>query len=285
MSTAIQKSHGAGIEREGFGSREVELRHETAASAVMARAKAETEARFIVALQRPRDADDARMRLLAECKRKGFAERAIFSLPRGNKPGRITGTENRIEGLTIRFAESAIRLWGNLDQTTTTTYEDDRQRQITVAALDLETNSRYAVDLTITKTIERSSPKDRMVIDERTNSAGGKVYIVACTDDELTQKQNSLVSKTLRTLALRLVPADIIEDCERQIVATKFAAIESDPSASRKAVIDAFAGQNIAPSDLKEYLGHDVGTCTPAQIADLQNLFAAIRDNEVTWPR
>lgn len=282
-NSALARVGGASVVKEGFGDKSVEMRHETASSAIMARAKAETEARFVMAIQRPRDPDDARTRLLGECKRKSFAERAIFSLPKGDKAGRITGTARRIEGLTIRFAESAIRLWGNLDQTTTTTYDDPFQRQITVSALDLETNSRYALDLTIAKTVERKDAKDRLVLGERQNSYGDTVYIVACTDDELTQKQNMLVSKALRTLALRLIPADILEDCEQQIVQTKNAQIAQDPNAARKAVIDAFASLNVAPSDLKDYLGHDVGTCTPAQIGDLQNLFAALRDNEISW--
>ena len=123
----------------------------------------------------------------------------------------------------------------------------------------------------------------KLVIGERQNSYNETVYIVACTDDELIQKQNMMVSKALRTLALRLIPADILEDCEQQICQTKSAEIAKDPNAARKAMVDAFASLNIPPSELKDYLGHDVGTCTPAQIGDLQNLFAALRDNEVSW--
>ena len=285
MSNAsIVRREGTSLERDGFGSREVEQRHETASTAIAAQAQAEIQARYVMAMQRPRDDDNVRVRLLKECSRPNFAKRAFFSLPKGNKPGRLTGTPGRIEGLSVRFAEAAIRMMGNILQSTRTVYDDDVKRMINVSATDLETNAVYGRDIIIEKTVERSDPKKGAVIlGQRTNSAGSVVYIVQSTEDELLQKESALVSKMFRTEALRLLPADTIEECEQRIVATVTNEDAKDPTAARKAVIDFFASLNVMPDELKTYLGHAVEQCSPKELLELRGLAGAIRDGEVTW--
>src|SRR5208337_3723267 len=107
---APSSNGGTSIVRTSFGEQSVEKRSETASTAVAAQAQAEIQARFIMAMQRPRDDDNVRVRMLRECARPAFAKRAYYSLPRGDKPGRLTGIPNRIEGLSVRFAEAAVRL-------------------------------------------------------------------------------------------------------------------------------------------------------------------------------
>ena len=285
MSTAITRStaNSGEIIREGFDGSSIERRGEQSSTALAAAAQAEVQARYLVALQRPRSMDDVRVRLLRECERPGFADRAIYSLPRGDKPGRITGAHNRIEGLTVRFAEAAIRLSGNIMQQTRVVYDDDFKRQINVSVSDLETNAVYSTDLLVDKTTERKNDNGRVVLAKRTNSAGALIYIVQATDEELAQKIANLVSKTFRTLGLRLVPADILEECEDRIIDTQRRKDATDPDAARKKISDAFAKLGVLPSDLNQYLRHDVASCSPAEIADMRALHNAIRDGETTW--
>jgi len=274
----------AGIVREGFGEVSVEKRHETAATSMAAQAQAEITARYIVARQNPRDADVVRTQLLKESSRPNFARRAFYSVPRGDKPGRLTGTPGRIEGLSVRFAESAIRVSGNILQATRTLYDDDYKRMINVAATDLETNAVYARDIVIEKTVERAKPKDKAVIlGQRTNSAGNTVYIVQATEDELLQKEGALISKTFRTLALRLVPPDVLEECEQRIVLTIEDENAKDPDAARKLLCDAFFKLGISPDELKEYVGHGLEQFSKQEKLDLTGLHQAIKDGEISW--
>lgn len=272
--------------REGFGETSIERRAETASSMVAAAAQAEIQARFIVAMQRPRDEDNVRIRLLKECERPNFARKAFYSVPRKGAPrGRISGIDGRIEGLSIRFAEAAIRIAGNIWQPTRTVYDDDFKRMINVAAVDLETNATYSKDIVVEKTIERSAPREgQVVLGKRKNSAGKDVYILQSSEEELLQKENSLVSRSLRTESLRLIAADTLEECERQIIETIKKADAADPDGARKEIADAFALLNVMPSDLKAYLGHQLDMCSPAQLTELRALYAAIREGEVTWP-
>lgn len=275
------------IVRDSFGGQEIERRGETAASALVAREHAEVQARFIMAARNPRDPDEVRSRLIRECQRTTFAEGAFYAVPRkGNPPpiGRITGREGFVEGLSVRFAEAAIRISTNIKQIARTTYEDEKQRNVYVAVLDLETNSSYEKDITIPKTVERNKAFEwQTVIAKRTNSAGRDVYVIAATEEELATREASAVSKAFRTLGLRLVPSDILEDCQRTIVETISAEDKKAPDATRKKLIDSFGRLNISPADLAAYLGHEIGRCSPAELGSLRALGVAIRDGLTTW--
>lgn len=248
--------------------------NETAATAVAAQAKALVEARYTVALHRPRDLDVVRERLLRECKRPSFAAVARYRKPIGAG----------IEGPSIRFAETAIRCMTNVTVETVTVYDDREKRIVRVMVTDLEANVPYSQDVTIEKTIERRNVKNGdEVLRSRTNSRGEPVHIIVATEDDILNKQNALISKAVRTLGLRLVPGDLIDEAMWQVQQTQKNADAADPDAARLRLYDAFADLGIRVSEIKEYLGHDGVALTPKELAELRGLYAAIRDGETTW--
>ena len=119
---------------------------ETASTAVAVQARAAVEARYKMALMRPRSWDEVRVRLLAACKRPGFAETARYAKPVGGKS---------IEGPSIRFAEEALRAMGNAYVETMVVFDDDERRIVRVTVTDLEANLSYPHDITLRKTVER----------------------------------------------------------------------------------------------------------------------------------
>ena len=72
---------------------------ENAAIAMAAKQKAVVEARYKMALARPRDIDKVRQNMLKDAKRPNFAAVAIYHKPIGKG----------VEGPSIRFVEAAIR--------------------------------------------------------------------------------------------------------------------------------------------------------------------------------
>lgn len=263
------------MQREDFSGTELEIRPETAASAVAAREKAAVEARYIVALRRPRDMETVRVRLLRECDRPGFAEVARYKKPTGGK---------FIEGPSIRFAEAALRCLGNVYPEQSIVFEDDQQRIVRVTVTDLESNLSYASEILVKKTVERREPKEgQEIISERVNSVGKKVYLVYASDDEVQMKQNALVSKALRNSGLRLLPGDIQEECMDRVLATQRKKDKDDPDAAKRKLIDAFAAIGIEPADLQAYIGHSLDRVQPAELADLRSIYATLRDSETTW--
>jgi hypothetical protein len=254
------------------------VNNDTAAAAVAAQAKALVEARYVVALHRPRDMDTVRAKILKECLRPSFAAVARYVKPIGQDKSKWP------TGPSVRFAEAAIRAMGNVTVDAVTTHDDSERRIIHVSVTDLEANVPYSLDVPVIKTIERRRTKDGdQILGQRTNSHGDQIYIIAATDDDILNKQAALISKAIRTLALRLVPGDIIDEAMDQIVVTQRTEDAADPDAAKRKLFDAFGSLGVSTEQLKLYLGSDGATLTPKGLTDLRALYAAIRDGEASW--
>lgn len=251
------------------------LDRETSVAAVAAQAKAAVEARYVMAMQQPRDIDVFRQNLLHDCKRPGFARVARYAKPVGGK---------KIEGPSVRFVETALRHFRNILRETPTIYEDDEKRIVRVIVTDLEANVTHSTDVPIAKTVERKQVKPGMeVLGQRENSYGDTVYLIRATDDDLLNKTNALISKAVRNMGLNVLPGDIVEEAQDLVIRTSRDEDAKDPDAARKKIVDSFATLGVRASDLTEYLGHSIDQCSPAEMDDLRTVYAGLKDGETTW--
>jgi hypothetical protein len=266
---------GAGMTRtDGAGGTSMTKSAETSSSAAAAMARANVEARFVMARHQPRDEDTARIRILRECDRPGFAEVAEYALPRAGKA---------ISGPTIRFAEGLARHFGNLSIESVVTYEDATTRLVRCTVTDLESNATYSQDVSIEKTIERKNAKPSDdIIGTRVTSQGHSVYIIRAGDADLLAKHNGLVSRAIRTLILRLVPGDLVDEALDRARATLQKGDAADPAAAKKKILDAFASIGVMPVQLAEAIGHPLDALSPAELGTLRRWFAAIREGSTT---
>lgn len=246
---------------------------EMAISASAALAKATIEAKFTIALRRPRNIMTARATILEACQRPHFAKSAMYNKPIGGG----------IEGLSIRFAETALQAWGNVDVSATTVFENAESRKVSISVTDLETNTSYCDEIFLNKTVERANVKpDQEILSTRTNSLGKKVYVVAATEDDLQNKVNAAKSKSIRNSGLRLLPEDIKEEAIEAIYKTCSKG-GGDPQAETKKICDAFASLNIAPTELERYLGHSLKTISPKELQELRAIYTTVSDEEASW--
>lgn len=270
MSTALSV-------RQEFGAQETTTALvETASTAIAAQSKAMVEARYIMAMRNPRNWDQVRQDLIAECKRPSFAHNksAYYRKPIGQG----------VEGLGIRFVEVALRCMKNVLIETTMIFEDDSKEIHRVSVTDLESNLTYPLDVRVAKTVERSKPMDDgSYISVRTNSYGKKSYTVPANEDDLLNKRGAQISKAMRTLGLRIIPGDLQDEAEEIIKAVRMDEAARDPGAERKKLADAFAGIGVKADDLTKYLGHSLDTCSPTELVDLRGIYGAIKDGEATW--
>lgn len=247
---------------------------ENAALEMAAQQKAIVEARYKMALARPRDIDKVRQAMLKDAHRPSFANVAIYHKPVGKG----------IEGPSIRFVEAAIRNMTNILTETATVSENDERRVIRVSVSDLETNTYFSQDVTVTKTVERSKlPQGEKPIRMRTNYKGQPVFVLHGTDDDILNKQNALISKAVRTLGLRLIPGDLVDEAlfyVRQTMAKQDAA---DPDAAKNRLIDAFSQLGVAVESLKDYVGHELSALDPNELQTLRAIYSAIKEGETTW--
>lgn len=247
---------------------------ENAAVAMAAKQKAIVEAKYMMALARPRDYDKVRQDMLKDASRPNFANVAIYHKPVGKG----------VEGPSIRFVECALRNMRNIDTNADTISEDDERRIIRVSVTDLESNSSYSQEITVTKTVERSKlPQGEKPIRVRTNSYGKPVYILHGTDDDILNKQNALVSKAIRTLGLRHVPGEIVDEALQIVRKTMATQDAADPDAAKNRLIDAFAQLGVAVESLKDYVGHELSALDPNELQTLRAIYSAIKDGETSW--
>lgn len=262
------KDHGLGLAVQ-------ERRGELAISAMAAKSKAEVEARYVVAMNRPRNIMDVRTTLLDACKRPRFAESARYKKPRSGG--------NYDEGFSIRFAEMAIQTFRNINVESSTIWEDSENRTVRVTVTDLESNTGFSKDIILAKTVERKNPKQgTTVVGQRKNSYGETVSIVLATEDELANKTAAQESKIIRNCGLRLIPQDILEECEEVIAAT-VAKGGYDTKAEIKKICDAFNALGVIPSELEKYLGHSLNIVTSKDLVNLRGVYSAIKEDEITW--
>jgi hypothetical protein len=252
----------------------VQSQIDPAAVAAAESVKARIQAQYLVALSHPRSYDQSRFRIMEACRRPSFADKVEYKKPVG---------KTTITGPSIRFAELALREWGNIDYSNTVVYDDEMNRRISVVITDLETNTTFSSSIQIAKTVERKDNKGRDVISERINSYGEKIYIVKATEDEILTKQAAMISKALRNEGLRLIPQEIIEEAINIARLTQQKDASSNMDEARKKISDAFGGLGIQPKHLEEYLGHPMSMCVPAEITDLRAIYNAIKNGEAKW--
>ncbi len=280
---ALVPAQGPGtVTRQEFGARELAIAGETSTALLAAQAEAMVKARFVVAMQRPRDWDDVRSKLLRACERPGFAGSATektWGAAWYRKP-----VGEGVEGFSIRFAEEAVRCMGNLDIQPVAVFEDEHKRILNVTVLDLETNVAYQTPITVEKTVVRKFiKKGEEALRVMVNSRNETTYLLPATDDEVFSKQQNLSSKALRTNVLRLLPGDIQAECRKRILEIRNGEAAKDPDGFRKKVVDGFAQLNVPIAELKELLGHDLATASPAELTDLRELWQQIKDGKTTW--
>ncbi len=270
------------VARREMGAEQLSRTGETSTALLIAQAEALVKVRFFVALQRPRDWDDVRTKLLKACERPGFAGSATeqtWGAAWFNKP-----VGKGVEGFSIRFAEEALRCMGNMDVETTPIFEDENKRILRVAVLDLEANVSIPTSVTVEKTVVRKFlKKGQEALKVMVNSVNERTFLVEASEDEVFQKQQALASKAIRNGVLRLLPGDIQAECRTRILAIRHGAAAKDPDGFRKTVADGFAKLNVLPSDIKKYLGHDLAKASPAQLTDLKALWVEITNGATTW--
>jgi len=140
---------------------EIVVGAELSADSLAAREEARERVRAGLARSFPRDFEVVSKALMAEVTRPAFAETAFYALPRKKKdPATGKMVEIAIEGLSVKFAETAGRLMRNLMVQARIVAETKTERLIEVEVMDLESNFTEIVQGVGSKTEERRGFKN-----------------------------------------------------------------------------------------------------------------------------
>jgi hypothetical protein len=289
------------IVKQSFGQLETRSASEVAAAAMSAMVEAEVKARYIMAMQNPRNIDQFRLDLLHEVERPHFVDNQLasgtmlkFKMPRGKEINAATGKweAKYVEDISIRFVELAARCFKNIADDSQIIFESPDMRLVRVTVTDLENNIPKSHTIAVSKTVEKKGekqgntwgpPKGRTVLSQRMNSYNEPVYIVEATEEEVKQKQNSEISKTKRVLTKALLPSDIVAEAvakAEKVIADKD---KLDPDSSKRKILESFAAIGVTVHDIESFLGRAPNALTPKELGDLRAIYSAISSGEMTW--
>lgn len=216
------------------------------------RAIAEAQGKLVIAKRFPRDEARAYAKIMESCKRKGLAEEATYSFPRGGQT---------ITGPSIRLAEELARAWGNIDYGIRELSRKDGVSEMEAYAWDLETNTSSSQKFTVRHWMDTKSG-GYALRDER------DIY-------ELTANQGA---RRLRARVLAILPPDIVEaalsECRKTLAGSN-----DEPIADRtRKMVKAFAKYGVTAAMIEARLGHSLDSVLPDEIAELTGTYNSIKN-------
>lgn len=215
----------------------------------------EVQAALVIAKRFPRDQKAAVDRIMNTCTRESLAAVALYQYARG-------GTD--ISGASIRLAEAIAQNWGNLDfgfrelsrgESNGKTYSE-----VQAYAWDMETNTRRSLQFRVTHW--RDTRKGGYAVtDER------DIY-------ELLANQSQ---RRVRACILAIVPGDIVEQAEKQCLATLNAKADTSAEATKK-LVEAFAEIGVSKEQIEARIQRRLDAITAAQVVNLRKVYTSIKD-------
>lgn len=219
---------------------------------------AEMQSKIFLAKQFPRNIEDAKTRIFAECESVKIAESAIYSYPRGKE---------EVRGPSIRLAEVIARNWGNFQCGVTEVEQNENSSVVKAYAWDMETNM--------------SDEKIFTVVHERHTKKG--TYKLTDPRDiyELAANQGA---RRKRACILALIPNDIVieamDRCEKTLEQHYNG---KDISEIWNDIVESF--KKYIPDDtealLERKLEKSADEVTRKDVEHLRYLYAAIRDGMI----
>lgn len=235
---------------------------------------AEVQAMYTVANTNRRIPELVRQAIIKECRTPSFAEKAVYTLPFGDK---------EVRGPSVRFTEAYVRAARNflvrdriVDITPTHTI-------IEVCVIDLESMNVEQAQAAVTPTVERKYPGDREILSQRVNSEGQPTFLVRATDAEMLGKTRSAVSKLKRNLIKTFITFDLLAECGKIVAETNENEAAQHPEEARRKLVDAFGELGVPADQLVEAIGQPIESLSPKQIAEWREIYTAINEGHATW--
>ena len=220
------------------------------------RAITEAQGKLLLAKQFPRNYTNCYATAIEACQRKGFAEKAFFSYPRGGQT---------VTGVTIRFAEELARCYGNLDYGIKELSHEDGKSEMQAYAWDLETNTVSSQNFTVEHIMETKHGNRKLTsqrdIYERTANDG---------------------ARRLRSRILAILPPDLVEDCIKECKKT-LAGQNGIPFKDKvKNMVVAFAKYGVTKEMLEKRLDHTVESISEDELTEYIGIFNGLAQKETT---
>ena len=211
------------------------------------RAITEAQGKLLLAKHFPRDYTHAYAKAMEACQRKGFAEKAFYSFPRGKET---------VTGVTIRFAEVLAACYGNVDYGIKELSHEEGRSEMQAYAWDLETNTVSSQNFTVEHVRETKFGNNKLT-----------------SQRDIYEKTANDGARRMRSRILAILPPDMIEDCIAECKKT-LSGGNSVPLADRiKQLVVYFQKKGVTQEMLEKRLNHKVEAMSPEEVSDYIGIY------------
>lgn len=243
-----------------FGGRAVATQQSAGARQSQSRELAETQTKYLMAQQFPRDVVANMDKILNAFTRPTLAEKAQYQFARGGSD---------IVGPSIRAAEAIAQQWGNLEQGFR-----ELSRGVDVDGVPYSEVEAYCVDLEA-----RTGKRLQFIVRHwRDTKRGGYKLTDERDIYELVANQ---AQRRVRACILSTIPGDVTEAAMAQADVTLRTKADTSPEAMQKLVV-AFEAFGVTKEQIEKRIQRRLDAIQPAQVVSLRRIYASLRDDMST---
>lgn len=243
-----------------FGARAPALAETSGARQNQSRELSETQVKFLMAQQFPRDVVANMDKILNAFTRPALAEKSQYQFARG-------GTD--IVGPSIRAFEAIAQQWGNMEQGFR-----EVSRGLGFDNVPFSEVEAYCVDLE-----SRNSKRLQFIVRHWRDTKGGGYKLKDERDIyELVANQ---AQRRVRACIQAMIPGDVTEAAMNQAEVTLRTTADTSPEAMAKMVI-AFEPFGVTKDHIEKRIQRRLDTIQPAQVVMLKRVYASLRDDMST---
>lgn len=239
-----------------FGNRSTAVADTAGARQDQSRELAETQVKYLMAQQFPRDVIANTDKILNAFTRPTLAEQSQYQFSRGGSD---------ISGPSIRAAEAMAQQWGNIEQGFR-----ERSRGVDAKGVPFSEVEAFCVDLE-----SRTTKRLQFIVRHWRDTKSGGYQLKDERDIyELIANQ---AQRRVRACILALIPGDVVDAAMQQAVVTLNATADTSPEAVQK-IIAAFDQFSVTKEHIEKRIQRRLNAITPAQVVALKRIYASLRD-------
>ncbi len=213
----------------------------------------EVQAAVFMAKRFPRDENRALARIAQSCQRRGLAEKAIYTYPRGGK---------NVTGPSIRLAEALAQSWGNLQCGTVELSRKLGESTCMAYCWDVETNFRDTRAFTVPHAIQTTSGK-KVLTDPR----------------DIRDHIASQGARYKRACILAVIPKDVVDYAMESCQKTLSQAYKEPLIDRLRKMADRFKKYYSVPLEsIEKYIGYKLDSFTEMDGMTLAGIYNALKD-------
>jgi len=237
----------------GYGQPQMMVGNGVGMAMTSTRESQEVQAAVFMAKRFPRDENQALARIGQSCKRRGLAEKAIYTYPKGGQ---------NVTGPSIRLAEAIAQSWGNLQCGVVELSQEPGESTCMAYCWDIETNFRDTKVFTVPHTIQTKK--------------GAKVL----TDPrDIYEHVANQGARRKRACILAVIPKDVV-DSALEVCQKTLASGYKEPLIDRlRKMVDVFQSEFSVPLvSIEKYIGYKLDSFTEMDMVTLRGVYTALKD-------